>query len=145
MDDAPFAILVVVGLGAVELWAAIPTGFALGLHPIVTAASAASGAILAVLAVVALGERAQGWLAARHGPSDAGRRRLRDVWRRHGAAGLGLTAPLLVGSPLGTVLGLLLGVPPRSLLIWMAVGASMWSAILTLAVALGLIGLESLG
>jgi len=47
--------------------------------------------------------------------------------------------------PDGAVVGLLLGAPPRSLLMWMAVGASMWSAILTLAVALGLIGLESLG
>ncbi len=145
MDDAAFKILIVVGLGAVELWAAIPTGFALGLHPIVTASSAATGAIVAVLAVVALGDRAREWLAARHGPSDGGRRRWRDLWRRHGAAGLGLTAPLLVGAPVGTILGLLLGAPPKALLVWMAIGAGLWSAILTLGIALGLIGLESLG
>ncbi len=145
MDDAALKILTVVGLGAVELWAAIPAGFALGLHPIATAASAATGAIIAVLVVVALGERAQEWLARRHEPSDGGRRRLRDLWRRHGAAGLGLAAPLLVGAPLGTVLGLLLGAPPRSLLVWMTLGASIWSAILTLAGVLGVVGLESLG
>src|SRR5574337_1526636 len=106
MDDAPFRILTVVGLGAVELWAAIPAGFALGLHPSVPAASAATGAIVAVLGVVVLGERARAWLAARHGPPGGGRGRLRDLWQRHGVAGLGLAAPLLVGAPVGTVAGL---------------------------------------
>ena len=138
MDDAALKIVVVVGLGAVELWAAIPTGFALGLHPIVTAASAATGAIVAVLAVVALGERARMWLEHRHEPSAGAWRRLRDLWRRSGVAGLGLSAPLLVGAPVGTVVGLLLGAPPRSLVVWMALGIGMWSV-------LGLIGLESLG
>lgn len=145
MDDAALKILMVVGLGALELWAAIPAGFALGLHPIVTAAGAATGAIVAVLAVVGLGERARTWLARRHAHSDAGRGRLRDVWRRYGVAGLGLAAPLLVGAPLGTVAGLLLGVPPRSLVVWMAFGAILWSVTLTLAGVLGLIGLESVG
>lgn len=145
MDDALLKILMVAGLGALELWAAIPTGFALGLHPVVTAASAATGAIFAVLAVVALGGRAQAWLARGHDRSDGGQRRLRDLWRRYGVAGLGLAAPLLVGAPIGTVVGLLLGAPPRSLSFWMALGVSAWSVALTLAGALGLLGLESLG
>ena len=145
MDENLLKILTVAGLGALELWAAIPAGFALGLHPIVIAVSAASGAIIAVLLVVALGERAQAWLARRHEPSEGGQRRLRALWQRYGVAGLGLAAPLLVGAPIGTVVGLLLGAPPRSLACWMALGVGAWSLGLTLAGSLGLIGLESLG
>jgi hypothetical protein len=46
-------------------------------------------------------------------------------------------APLLVGSPLGAALGLLLGAPPRRLLPWLAAGSLLWSAVFSLLVSLG--------
>lgn len=138
-------ILTVVGLGALELWAAVPAGVALGLHPILTAMSAAVGAVLAILVVLVLGARARAWLGRRHPSMSSSHRSLRTIWTRYGVAGLGLAAPLLVGAPLGTVLGLLLGAQPSHLFRWMVLGVVGWSALLTLATVAGLVGLESLG
>lgn len=137
-------ILTVVGLGALELWAAIPAGFALGLHPILTALSAGAGAVLAILGVLVLGERARAWLGRRHPSTPSAHRSLRAIWTRYGVAGLGLAAPLLVGAPLGTVLGLVLGAQPGHLLRWMVLGVVGWSVLLTGAAVAGLVGLESL-
>ena len=50
-------LLTVLGLGALELWAAIPAGLALELHPIAVGIAAAAGAILGALAVALLGGR----------------------------------------------------------------------------------------
>jgi len=77
--------------------------------------------------------------ARRPGPRDAA-----AIWDRYGVVGLGLLAPLLVGAPLGTALGLLPGAPVRRLLLWVSVGIVLWSALLTAAGALGLAGFETL-
>lgn len=138
-------ILTVVALGAFELWAAIPAGFALGLHPILTAGGAALGAILAVVAVLVVDQRARVWLGRRHASTPSSHRSLEGVWARYGAAGLGLVAPLVTGAPLGTALGLVLGAQPSRLLPWMALGVIVWSALLTVAAVAGLVGLESIG
>ena len=42
--DIPPKVVTVFGLGAVELWAAIPAGFALGLHPVATGIASTLGA-----------------------------------------------------------------------------------------------------
>jgi len=41
---------------------------------------------------------------------------------RYGVVGLGLLAPLLVGAPLGTVVGISFGAPADRLLLWMSLG-----------------------
>ncbi len=137
-------VVTVFGLGAVELWAAIPAGFALGLHPIATGIVSALGAITGGMVVALLGDRARVWLVARHGvPRDGqGHGTIGRIWDRYGVVGLGLLAPLLVGAPLGTALGLLLGAPVRRLLLWVSVGIVLWSALLTAAGALGLAGVS---
>src|SRR3972149_7629540 len=66
MDILP-KVVTVFGLGAVELWAAIPAGLALGLHPIATGVASALGAITSGLVVAPLGDRARAWLGARPG------------------------------------------------------------------------------
>ncbi len=100
---------------------------------------------VAGLGALALGERARAWLGHRQPSTPSSHRSLREIWTRYGVAGLGLAAPLLVGAPLGTVLGLLLGAQPSRLLRWMVLGVVGWSALLTLAVVMGLAGLESIG
>ena len=145
MDIIP-KLVIVFGLGAVELWAAIPAGFGLGLHPVGTALASALGAMTSSLAVALLGARARDWIVARRGGlrDPRGHGTIRRIWDRYGVVGLGLLAPLLVGAPLGTALGLLLGAPPRRLVPWIGVGIVAWSALLTTAGALGLAGFETL-
>lgn len=50
MEIELFKLLTVFGLGAIELWAAIPAGFVMGLHPLFTGAplGAALGIALGV-------------------------------------------------------------------------------------------------
>ncbi len=141
--DVVVAVLTVFVLGAVELWAAVPAGVALGLHPFLTAVSAALGAIVGVAAVIGLGNRARAWLARGHAASASAHPSVERIWIRFGVVGLGLAAPLLVGAVIGTALGLALGAPVRRLLVSMVIGIVAWTAILVSAAALGLAGLDA--
>lgn len=124
-------LLTVLGLGAIELWAAIPTGLVLKVHPVLTAITAAIGALLGVMVVVLLGERVRAWLVKRHRGKSENRQhgRLYRIWYRYGVVGLGLLAPLLVGAPVGTALGITLGAPTGRLLLWMSIGIILWSTV----------------
>jgi membrane protein YqaA with SNARE-associated domain len=139
-------LLTVLGLAAIELWAAIPAGFALNLHPVTIGITAAIGAMLGGVLVMLLGERVRTWLMRRHDRiGEQGQKtRLQRIWHRYGVIGLGLLAPLLTGAPLGVVLGLTLGAPSGRLLFWIAIGIVLWSTVLTLIGALGLAGVESI-
>jgi hypothetical protein len=140
------SLLAVFGLGAVELWAAVPAGLALRLHPIAIGCTAALGAVLGIVAMGLMGERVRRWLLRWRGLERSGARqgRLTRLWMRYGVIGLGLAAPLLVGAPLGTAVGMSLGAPTGRLLFWMSLGAVLCTVMLTVAGTLGLVGLESL-
>ncbi len=138
-------LLTVFGLGALELWAAIPA-LAFRLHPVVIGVTSSAGAILAVVVVVLLGERLRNWLV-RHYPrmTRSGQHgRIYRIWQRYGVIGVGLLAPLLTGAPLGAALGLALGAPAGRLLLWVCLGVVLWSALLTVIGALGLAGIKAL-
>lgn len=139
------ALLTVLALAAVELWAAIPAGLALKLHPLVVAVVAATGAMAGMVVVVVLGGRIRSLLLRGHtGGGDQRHGRIYGIWERWGPMGLGLLAPLLVGAPLGTALGIALGAHRGRLLLWMGIGILAWTAVLTLVGALGLAGIEAL-
>ena len=138
-------VLAVLGLGAVELWTAIPAGLALDLHPLLIGIVSAAGAILGVLVILVVGGGVRTWLLRRFGGGEKREHgRIYRIWVRYGVAGLGLLAPLLFGAPLATALGVTLGAPAGRLLLWMSLGIAAWSALLTVAGALGLAGIEAL-
>lgn len=136
-------LLAVLGLGAVTLWGAIPTGLALGLDPWAVCTAAAIGAALGTLAVSAVGDRIRNRpptplakAATRH------RGLLYRIWLKYRAPGLGLAAPLFVGAPLGTAMGIILGAPTARLLLWTMLGIVLWSAGLTVVATIGLSALQ---
>jgi len=139
-------LFTVLGVSDLELWGGIPAGLALGLHPLAVGITAAAGAILALLVVLILGDRMRQWLLPRHGSGreDTRAGRVRQIWERYGVVGLGLLAPLVTGAPLGGVVGLSLGAPVRSLLLWMTVGTILRRTGLTAAAWLGLSGIMAL-
>lgn len=112
-------LLTVFALSAIELWATIPAGLALQLHPLIVGITAATGAMLGALAVILLGERVRTWLMQRHGSKEEQGQPglISRIWHRYGVIGLGLLAPLLIGAPLGAAVGLSLGVPAGRLLL----------------------------
>ncbi len=128
-------LLTVIGLGTFELWAAIPVGFALQLHPVLVGVMAALGAGLGVFVVIFLGGRLRGWLLRHHDSKihEKGRPGLIDrIWQRYGVIGLGLLAPLLTGAPIGAAVGLALGIPASRLFLWLSLGVVLSSTVLTL-------------
>jgi membrane protein YqaA with SNARE-associated domain len=127
-------------LGVAELWAAAPAGAVMGLDPALVWLLSAAGAVSGGTMVVLLGERVKSWLQRRRQGEKLESRRglLYRIWLRYGVAGWGISAPLLVGSPLGAAFGLVLGAPPRRLLAWLAAGSLLWSAVFSILSFLGL-------
>ena len=128
----------VAGLGTLELWAAIPAGFALGLPPVVTGLASGAGSALAAFLVILLGDRLRNWILRKRGKEKAEDNKMHGIWNRYGAAGLGLLSPLVTGAPLGAALGIAFGAKPRSLLAWMILGIAAWTLLLTTLAALGI-------
>ncbi len=137
MTDLVAKLAVTFVVAAAELWAGVPTGIALGLPPVLVAIACAAGATTAAGLIVVVGQPARTWIVARLHPSGRGGR-LERIWVSYGVPGLGLTAPLLVGAPIGAAIGIALGAPPRRLFAWIAVGIVVWVIALTGAAALGL-------
>jgi uncharacterized membrane protein len=156
-------LLTVSGMGAVMIWAAVPAGLAMGLHPAAAGAATAAGAIAVVLLVVVIGEPARAWLIKRLGPrferalgevasptdgtgsSGDKRSTIARVWDRYGFIGLALIAPLFPGAPGASALALALGIPGRRVLLWMSIGIILWTAGFTIAVTLGFRGFRQVG
>lgn len=131
-------LLTVFGLGAVELWVAIPAGFAMNLPPSVTAITAASGAMLGSFIILNIGEKIRNRLLKRVTGEDKRNKYIHRICDRYGIAGLGLLAPLLIGAPLGTVLGIAIGLPATRLFFWMSLGIVVCSIGLTMVTEFGL-------
>jgi Putative small multi-drug export protein len=158
--DFLFKLLTITAMGAVLIWAAVPAGLAMGLHPAIVAAATAIGSILAVLVVVLVGEPARAWLLKRLGPQleqslrsashdpDSPRQEgaglIVRVWKRYGFIGLALVAPLFPGPAGAAAIALALGIPGRRVFFWGCAGIILWTAGFTLAVTLGIAGVQKL-
>ncbi|MFH1579667.1 MAG: small multi-drug export protein, partial [Thermoplasmatota archaeon] len=116
-----YIFAVVYALGIVELWAAIPVGVAMGVHPVATAAVATLGAMTGVLFVSYLGERIRSSLMDHSSTREKAKKtgRVWSIWQKYGVAGLGLLAPLLVGPLFGAAFGISIGVSRVRLILWM--------------------------
>ena len=87
--DLMMKLLTVFGLAIIELWAAIPAGFALNLHPATIGLIAAIGAMVGAGTVLVLGERVRNRLI-RHcigTYSNAQHGRIYQIWQRYGIIG----------------------------------------------------------
>ncbi|GEN34701.1 MULTISPECIES: small multi-drug export protein [Aneurinibacillus] len=138
-------IISVIGTSVLELWAAIPLGFALRLHPVTIGVASAVGSIIAAAIVIFLGKSLRSWLVRRMERKNKKQGRMARIWQKYGVIGLGLASPLLTGAPLGAAIGVSAGADSVKLFIWMSIGIVLWSIILTAAVAFGLLSLTSFG
>jgi hypothetical protein len=136
--DMLLQALGVATIALVALGAAVPAGIAMGLSaPLVWAATLA-GALAGITVVVVTGDWLRSWLVDRFGRGGAGEGgRLRWLWDGYGMVGWGLLAPLLLGAPLAAALGVALGAQRWRLVVWVGIGAALWTTVLTVAVALG--------
>ncbi|MNI40104.1 putative small multi-drug export protein [compost metagenome] len=132
----------VLGAGMLELWAAIPLGFTLQLHPVTTAILSSLGSILIAVIIIYFGSSLRNWLIKRFQRKNMGKNSaMSRIWNRYGIIGLGFLSPLITGAPLGAAIGVSFNAEPRKLLLWMTIGIVFWSCVLTAAAAYGLMAL----
>jgi hypothetical protein len=127
----------VLGTSVLELWAAIPLGFTLKLHPVTICLLSAAGSIISAAVVIFVGGSLRSWLLKHMQKKNKRQTRMARIWEKYGVIGLGLTSPLLTGAPLGAAIGISLGADSRKLLLWMTIGIVVWSVILTGLVEMG--------
>jgi hypothetical protein len=139
-------LLIVLGISIIELWAAIPVGFALNLNPAVIIVTSSIGSILGATIIVVAGEKIRNKIIKWHngGKENSKQSRLYRIWDKYGVVGLGLLSPLLFGALIGAAVGSLLGAKKLRLLLWMSVGILVWSTFLTLIGLAGINSIESL-
>jgi uncharacterized membrane protein len=124
-------MLMVSGLGIFELWAAIPAGLAVNLHPLLTGIASGLGSMLGVMLVIIIGDRLRNWLMKKKTKTSKEKGTIYKVWDKYGVIGLGMLAPLLTGALFGAAIGVSLGASPKRLLLWMSLGIVVWTIILT--------------
>ncbi len=148
LSDAP-KVISLFGLAFFYFWPAMPAGLAMGLSPLLVVLTATLSYVSGAALMLIFGERVRNWIVRRlrrvRTPDPDSPGRLRQLWDRFGVVGLGLLAPMTVGSQTGAMLGLALKARPRVVLAWMAVGALGWAVLIMLAALLGLAGLEAAG
>ena len=135
-------LLTVIGLGIVELWAAIPAGIAFDFPPVLTGIASAAGALIAAVLVVLLGDKIRKRLLKKTNKGEKSKGRIYKIWDKYGVVGLGMLSPLITGALLGAAIGISLGAVPKKLMIWMSIGIVAWAAILTTIGTLGVAGLQ---
>lgn len=122
--------ITVTGLGIIELWAAIPAGTVLRLHPLLNGLASGLGAIIGALLVIIIGDRLRNWLLKKK-EKKQNNGQIYRIWNKYGVIGLGILSPLITGAPLGAAIGISLGASPKRLLFWMSIGIVVWTILLT--------------
>jgi len=139
------AIASIFGLAFFYFWPAIPAGLALGLPPLVVIATTSLSYMSGAALVVIVGGRFRQWVMARLGRDNVLKpdSLLGRAWARFGVIGLGLLAPMTIGSQLGAGLGITLDNRPMKVLFWLCIGGLAWSILLTALVSLGVLGAQA--
>lgn len=136
---AVLKLLGVAGLAAVDLFLAIPAGIAAGYGFLELFGAMAVGGCVGAVATVVLGDEASRWWSAHQKVRSRPKPRswIDRLAARFGAPGLGLLAPVIVGTPGGAMIGIGLGLERKALLGWLLAGTVLWSAVLAGITAAG--------
>jgi membrane protein YqaA with SNARE-associated domain len=132
--------LSVFALAIIELWAAIPLGFHLKLHPALLIVAAAGGALLGTIAAMFIGNGIHRLIFWRKRETTEGGRLSRWLAAK-GPWAIGLLGPLLIGPVFSAVLAGAIRLPRFFSLALLAVGIVAWTITFTV---LGTFGLAAL-
>lgn len=121
---------------ALELWAVVPVGIALGMNPLGVAIFGFLGNVIPVYLIIIFFTRIKRWLQARgyidENPASSRKRSYR-FFKKYGVPGFAVGAPFLVGVHFAAFLVLTMGAKRRKALLWMTVSIVFWTVVLTTA------------
>lgn len=127
-------ILTVAGLATFEIYAAIPTGFAMNLNAWVIFIATLAGGLTGVFVAAFLGDKIRSFIQRYRKPKAAKPRTgfIYKIWDRFGVIGLGLLGTFTVGAPASIAVGVGLNVPLKKMILWCCLGVFARCAIFTL-------------
>ena len=130
----------VFGLALIEMWAAIPLGLHLKLHPGLLIVATIAGALIGVIAATFLGETIRKMIFWRK-KEQANSGKMAAWLTSKGPWAVGLLGPLLIGPVFAAGLAATLGMPRGLSIALLAAGIVIWTVGFTL---LGFFGLSVL-
>ncbi len=131
-----FKILTVAGLATVEMYAAIPAGFAFKLSAWVIFFSSLVGGISGVFVAAFLGDKIRSFFSKYKKPSNKEAKTdtlAHKIWNKYGVIGLGTIGTFFVGAPVCIALGVGLNANIKSLIFWCCIGVLTRCVVFTLA------------
>lgn len=137
------SLLGVFALAILGLWAAIPLGFHLKLHPVPMAAAAACGAFVGAALAIFLGDGVRRLIFWRIRGKDQAQGGRMSAWLvRKGPWAIGLLGPVLIGPVFAALLAGAIGLPRAFSLMLLAAGIMFWTVVVTALAAFGLTALR---
>ena len=131
-----YKLFTVAALATFEIYAAIPTGFMLGLSPWAIFFASVVGGVLGVFVAAFLGEKIEAFIAKYRKPKlvvVAKKPNLaHKLMEKYGLIGLGFLGTLTVGAPVSIAVGVGFNVPMHKLAAWCCIGVLTRCTIFTL-------------
>ena len=118
-------ILTVAGLATVEIYAAIPAGFALGLSPLTIFFASLSGGLVGVFVAAFLGDKIRSFFHKKKPTKEVAQQkhpRLLKIWNKYGVIGVGFLGTVSVGAPISIAVGVGLNADIKKLVTWCCIG-----------------------
>ncbi len=126
-------ILTVAALATFEIYAAIPAGFAFGMHPVTIFTTTLIGGLVGVFVAAFLGDRIRAFF---HRNKKAKAAKPKDgliyrLWEKYGVIGVGFLGTMTVGAPISLAVGVGFNVPLKKLIVWCCLGVLVRCAVFT--------------
>jgi len=126
-------ILTVAALATFEIYAAIPAGFAFGMHPATIFTTTLTGGLVGVFVAAFLGDRIRAFF---HRNKEAKAAKPKEgliyrLWDKYGVIGVGFLGTMTVGAPISLAVGVGFNVPLKKLIVWCCLGVLVRCAVFT--------------
>ena len=126
-------IFTVAGLATFEIYAAIPAGFAFGLHPGTIFSSSVIGGLVGVFVAAFLGDKIRAFMSRYKKPTAEKPKEglIYRIWEKYGVIGVGFLGTMTVGAPVSLAVGVGFNVPLKKLVTWCCIGVFVRCALFT--------------
>lgn len=127
-------IFTVALLASVEVYAAIPAGFAFGLHPGTIFSASALGGLAGVFVAAFLGDRIRIFFNRNKKVKEEKPKTgmIYRIWDKYGVIGLGFLGTMTVGAPVSLAVGVGFNVPLKKLVTWCCIGVLVRCSLFTI-------------